>query len=390
MRLGTALRRRRRLRTGLVQAMYILVALGLGLLLPHISVGATIDSRSVRDMLFVVGASFVPFMGIVYSLLFLVVQHGTATFTPRLNLFRDSPIVWHAFSYFTSVIVFTFVAALAIGKDDQTTLLLPAAVIVMVLVALAVFRNLQSAAFTSIQLAATLTAVTRRGRQVLDGVYPDPLGASTEPEQSAPSGVRPTDGREVLWPSRPGTLQVIDIPRLMDAAERADAVIEVCVWPGDVIPEQGRVAVIHGGDEPAEQELIRALQVGTERTFDQDPALALRVLADIALRALSPGINDPTTAVQALDQIDALLRVMVGRELAVGTIRTADGETRVVLRPTSWEDYVGVALDETIEAAGSQAQVRRRIDRLLTELIAIAPPGRRESLQARLQRIRDA
>ena len=151
----------------------------------------------------------------------------------------------------------------------------------------------------------------------------------------------------------------------------------------------GSRGYIHGGDVPAGRELIRALHVGIERTFDQDPALALRVLADIALRSLSPAVNDPTTAVQALDQIDGLLRVMVSRELAVGTIRTAEGETRVLLRPASWEDYVGVALDETIAASGSQAQVRRRVDRLLTDLIAIATPGRREALQTRLDRTRD-
>ena len=390
MRLGATLRRRRRLRTGLVQIAYIAGAVGLGLLVPQISVGTTVESRSVREMLFAVGAAFVPFIGIIYSLLFLVVQHGTTTFTPRLNLFRDSPIVWHGFAFYTGVIVFAFVAALAIGKDDQTTLLLPLTVIVLILVAIGLFRRLQAAAFTSIQLAATLAAVVRRGREVLDGVYPDPIGAGNASDSGTPRPATPTEGRDVLWPSRPGTLQAIDVPRLVEAAERGNAVIEVCVWPGDVIPEEGRVGVTHGGGEEAEQELIKALHVGIERTFDQDPALALRVLADIALRALSPAVNDPTTAVQALDQVDTLLRVLVSRELAVGTIRDADGELRVRLRPASWEDYVGVALDETIDASGSQTQVRRRIERLLTELLAIAPAGRQESLQTRLGRTRGA
>lgn len=387
MRLGTALRRRRRLRTGLVQSFYILGAVGLGLLVPHISVGATIESRRVTEMLVAVGAAFVPFIGIIYSLLFLVVQFGTTTFTPRLNLFRDSPIVWHGFSFFTAVIVFAFTATLAIGKDEQTTLLVPIAVMVLVLVAIAVFRGLQSSAFRSIQLAATLAAVAQRGREVVDGMYPDPISTEAAPDRGTESGVRPIGGRDVLWPSRAATLQAVDVPRLVRAAERMDCVMEVCVSPGEVIPEQGRVAVIRGGDESAEQELIGALQVGIERTFDQDAALALRVLADIALRSLSPAINDPTTAVQALDQIDGLLRVMVCRELVVGTVSAPDGQPRVLLRLPTWEDYVGVALDETIAISGSSAQVRRRVDRLLTDLVAIAPPGRRECLQACLERM---
>jgi uncharacterized membrane protein len=383
MHMGAALRRRRRLRTGLVQGVYILSAVGLGLLVPEISVGATIESRRVTEMLVAVGAAFVPFIGIVYSLLFLVVQFGTTTFTPRLNLFRDSPIVWHGFSFFTGVIVFVFTAALAIGKDAETTLLVPIAVMVAVLVAIGVFRALQDSAFKSIQLASTLAAVARRGREVVDGMYPDPIGAGSAPD-SGVAGLE--NGRDVLWPSRAATLQVIDVRRLVRVAERTGGGIEVCVSPGEVISEQGRVAVVHSGDESTEHEVIRALHVGIERTFDQDPGLALRVLADIALRSLSPAINDPTTAVQALDQVDGLLRVMMRKELEVGTISGRDGQPRVLLRLPTWEDFVGVALDETIAMSDRSLQVRRRVDRLLTELVAIAPPGRRECLQCRLER----
>ena len=141
-----------------------------------------------------------------------------------------------------------------------------------------------------------------------------------------------------------------------------------------MISEQGLVGVVNGGDAPS----------------TKYPALALRVLADIAMRALSPAVNDPTTAVQAFDHVDALLRVIVRRELDVGTIRDADGELRAQLRPASWEDYMSVALDETVDASGSQTQVRRRSDRLLNELLAVAPAGRRPSLQNRLDRTRGA
>jgi uncharacterized membrane protein len=79
-------------------------------------------------MLVAVGAGFVPFIGFVYSMLFLVVQFGSTTFTPRLNLFRDDPIVWHAFSFFTAVIVFAFTAAFEIGTASKTTLLVPVVV----------------------------------------------------------------------------------------------------------------------------------------------------------------------------------------------------------------------------------------------------------------------
>jgi len=308
---------------------------------------------------------------------------GSTTFTPRLNLFRDSPIVWHGFSLFTSVIVFSFTAAFAIGKHEQTSLIVPIVVMVIVLLAIAVFRALQASAFRSIQLASTLAAVARRGSAVVEGVYPD---QATEARGAAAR--KPAIAGEVLWPARAATLQTIDVPALVHSAERSDVLIELCVHPGEVIPERGRVAVIHGDGAFAEHDVIRALHSGIERTFDQDPTMALRVLADIALRALSPAINDPTTAVQALDEIDSLLRQILGRDLAVETVKGSDGQPRLKLRLPTWEEYVAVALDEIIAMAGSSWQVSRRVDRLLADLIAIAPADRAEAVQARIERTR--
>jgi uncharacterized membrane protein len=233
MRSGAALQRQRRLRTALVNAAYILAAIGLGLLVPQISVGATVESRRVTEMLVAVGAAFVPFIAIIYSLLFLVVQFSSTAFTPRLNLFRDSPIVWHAFSFFTSVIVFAFTAAFAIGKDPQTTLLVPIIATLLVLVAIGMFRSLQASAFRSIQLASTLSSVARRGTEVIDDVYPDHTAEAAATPDRPPAGTR-----EVRWPTGAATLQAIDDPALVSCAERANVVIALCVRPGEVIPKQ--------------------------------------------------------------------------------------------------------------------------------------------------------
>lgn len=380
MRLGAALRGRRRVQKRLISAGYIAAAAALGALVPHISIGATVDSRRVTELLLAVGAAFVPFIGIIYSLLFLVVQFGSTTFTPRLNLFRDSAIVWHSFSYYTAVIVFCFTAAFTIGDEQVTTGLVPVVVMVLVLGAIAVFRALQASAFRSIQLAATLNVVAGRGRNVIEGVYPERLTAS--PPGAAHGHV------DLRWRGRPAILQAIDVLALVEAAAQRDLVIELRVRPGDVMAEDGIVAVIHGeAEDEVGRQLLPALRVGIERTFDQDPRLALRVLADIALRALSPAINDPTTAVQALDGIDDLLRDLMRRELTVAAVRDGEGETRVLLRLPTWEEYVEVALDELLVLGQSSPQVRRRLDRLLTELVAVAPVDRLAPLRASLRQL---
>jgi uncharacterized membrane protein len=149
-RLGRALQKRRRLRTGITQLVYVLAAIALGLTVPQMSVGISVPTARTTEMLVAVGAGFVPFIGIVFSLLFLVVQFGATTFTPRLNLFRDAPIVWHAFSFFTAVIVFSFTAAFQIGSAPHTTALVPIILGLAVLGAITLLRVLQNTAFRSI------------------------------------------------------------------------------------------------------------------------------------------------------------------------------------------------------------------------------------------------
>ena len=377
-RLGRALRKRRRLRTGITQLIYVTIAVALGVLVPQISVGASVPTNRTTEMLLAVGAGFVPFIGIVFSLLFLVIQFGSTTFTPRLNLFRDAPVVWHAFSFFTAVIVFSFTAAFQIGSASNTTALVPIILGIAVLVALTLLRVLQNTAFRSIQLAAILQQLSERGREVIDSFYPDTLTTTnpTNPPSTqllTPGGELPGDATEVLWPGRAAVLQTLNVPRLVHLAEQDNALIEICTAPGETIGEQSPIAVVYGAHTPADHEILRALGAGPERTFEQDPALALRVLADIALRALSPAVNDPTTAVQTLDTIDSLLRVLVRRDLAVAHLNGSDGSLRLVLKLPAWEDYLSVALDEIIGIGVDSILVGRRVRRLLEELPRTRP-----------------
>jgi uncharacterized membrane protein len=133
--------------------------------------------------------------------------------------------------------------------------------------------------------------------------------------------------------------------------------------------------------------VIKAVRTGTGRTFEQDPTMAFRVLVDIALRALSPAINDPTTAVQVLDCEEDLLRMLAGRDLDAGEITGPHGRIRVLLPLPAWDDYVALAVDEIVAAGAGQPRIRRRVERLLGDLIALAPASRRAPLQARLDEL---
>jgi len=109
----------------------------------------------------------------------------------------------------------------------------------------------------------------------------------------------------------------------------------------------------------------------------------------MGLRALSPAVNDPTTAVEALDAMDGLLRALATRELSVEQVAGSDGTIRVRLVLPAWGDYIAVALDKMMVLPALSPNVSRRILRLLDELTAITAPSRRSALAARRRQIHD-
>ena len=130
------------------------------------------SSGKIVDLLFTAGVTVISLVTVIYSLLFVVVQWVSGAFSMRLALFRDDPIVWRAFAYAIGLFVFCFTAAFAIGNDDKVSVIVPVVALILVVGALAFMRVLQTRAFVSMLLAPTLTAITERGREILDGLYP--------------------------------------------------------------------------------------------------------------------------------------------------------------------------------------------------------------------------
>jgi len=371
-------RPRRQLRADLVQLLFAVAGLGLGLLLPRVTVAPTVASSRVTETLIGVGFGVLGLVSIIFSLLFLVVQWAFSSLSPRLNLFRDDPIVWRTFGLAVGVFVFSVTAALVIGNDPEVSVIVPAAEVIAVLAAVALIRALQVKAFTSIQLAPTLSAIAARGRGILDDLYPQP--GPSDRDRAAPL---PPLRRAVTWPRRQAILQQLDVRRLAGAA--GSAVIVLRAQIGDTLQEGAVVAVLHGGDA-SDAAVLAGLVTGQERTFGQDPLFAFRLLADIGLRALSPAVNDPATAAQVLDTMQSLLAPLASRDLDVAEIADDAGAVKVVLALPSWDDYLRTALDDLIESGSGSPMVLLRARALLADLLAAAPPQRRSSITWRLQR----
>ena len=117
--------------------------------------------------------------------------------------------------------------------------------------------------------------------------------------------------------------------------------------------------------------------------MDQDPMFGFRLLNDIALRAMSPAINDPATAMQTLDSIESLLTVLVRRDLAIGRIDDNTDTCRVVFDAYDWDDFLAAGTDEIAETQ-MHPMVRRRLRLMLERVRVIAPIERRPGVDRRI------
>ncbi len=359
-------RRRHRLRAGLTQLLFVVAGLVAGIFVPKITVSPLVSSGRIVDLLFAAGVTVISLVTVIYSLLFLVVQWVSGAFSMRLALFRNDPIVWRAFAYAIGLFVFCFTAAFAIGNDKTVSVVVPALALILVVAALALIRLLQTRAFVSMLLAPTLTAITERGREILDGLYPATPGDRPKSLELPPLNCT------VTWPDPPAVLQQLHLEPLVTAASAADSVVVLRQTVGVTLLAGLPVADVHGGD-PGDQAVLRALVTGPERSFDQDPLLAFRLLADIALRALSPAVNDPATAVQALDSLEGLLSPLATRTVAADQLADTSSIVRVILKLPRWEEFARSCLDDLIAAAANSPMVLLRLRDLLLRLRELAP-----------------
>lgn len=163
---------------------------------------------------------------------------------------------------------------------------------------------------------------------------------------------------------RSGYVQAIDLEGLVQVAKEYDLVIEIPRRPGDFIVPGGPLATVHREkelDEAGRQRVSGAFILGLERTPEQDPEFAIHQLAEIAIRALSPGINDPYTAITCIDQLGSILCYLTRRAFPSPMRFDEDGTLRVKLKALTFEGVVGAAFDQVRQYGRSSVAVTIRL-----------------------------
>jgi uncharacterized membrane protein len=280
--------------------------------------------------------------------------------------------------------VFAFLYGLAVlGRIDASVPQLPVVVAIGAsLASMIAFVHLIDHMAKRLRPVSVLSWVGANGARVVESIYPRLLAES--PEEAGGHATLGDERQPQLVRSRAGgVVLAFDVAGLVAIARTANSVIELVPQVGDFVAREDVLFRVHG-KALDEATLHESVALGAERTIEQDPAFSFRIIVDIAAKALSPAINDPTTAVLALDQLHHLLRNLGGRSLDTGQVRDAEERLRLSYRTPDWEDFVGLAVTEVRHYGAGSIQVARRLRAMLEDLIAALPAERHPRLQEEL------
>ncbi|MGK5543948.1 DUF2254 domain-containing protein [Streptomyces sp. URMC 127] len=338
-------------------------------------IGIADDTKTIITT---VGSAMLTFIGVVFSISLVALQMASGQFSPRVvRLYVRSRITKCTFAVFLATFLFALLvqASYEGNEDPRTVSTVPVfssiVCVLLVLVSLGLFIAYVNATLRLMRVSHVIDRIMRESLRVL-GRY----GVAGD-ERPALGGT----GVEVVHSGRAGVLRDVHIARLVRVARRHGIVLRLIPRIGDYVVPGTPVFAVHGGPAPPPRALRYTVSVGVERTFHQDPGFGLRQLSDIAQRALSPAVNDPTTAVQCLDRITQYLAALARRPL--GALRHCDrrGAVRLVQDVPGWADLVDLGFAEIRGCATGSPQVTRRLAAALEDLWHLVPAGRRPPLE---------
>ena len=320
----------------------------------------------------------------VASALLVAVQLASAQLTPRIIalVFRD-PFTRLSMSVFA--FTFAFCMATMLRIDESVPLLTERVAAYSCTFSVGLFLILIDHVGRFVRPSGALRSVALQGQRVVRSVYPQRL---SDPRKgpTPPAVVLEGHPTRVIVSRSGGTILAVDVQGLVALAEKYNCIIELVPLVGDFLAVGDPLFRLFAGGADVNQRILHhSVAVGQERTMEQDPMFPFRIMVDIASKGLSPAINDPTTAVLAIDQIHHLLRDVGSRRLDEGPVRDSNGHIRFVCRTPDWENFVQLAVTEIRHFGETSVQVARRLRAMLDNLIATLPDDRAAPLRHELK-----
>ena len=325
------------------------------------------------------------FVGVVFTITLVALQLASSQLSPRvLRTFVRSTVTKAAFGTFLATFIFSLLTLAQLPDfGPKATQYAVGITLGLVLASLIVFLMYVTATVSLLQVSRVIGAVANETRSAITRNYPEadqyksvaPADRVDSPTMVGVGGV----GAPRLFRVH-GVLLGIDKAQLVRVARKHDCVIEMVVRIGDYVPAGTDVFAVHGGPVPKQSELLRALQFGQERTLYQDPFYGFRELVDVAAQALSPAINQPTTAIQVIDRLEDLLLRVGGAPDPAGAFVDDDGVVRLMVLARSWRDLVALSFTEILTFGARSPAVTKRLVSAFDTLVTRLPVDRHAEL----------
>jgi uncharacterized membrane protein len=342
-----------------------------------------LSEAGARATLEAIISATLAFVVFTFGSLLVAIQVASAQLTARIiatTLLSDNVV-----RYTVGLFIFTFLFALSsLNKVSSAVNQLVVFVAASLgVVCFAAFFYLIDYASRLLRPISILARVGNAGLQVIEDVYPDHSLGPNVPESQRHALTAPD--HIILHKGTSGIVLAVNIQTLTNEAERLNGVIEFVPQVGDFVAVDEPLFNLYGCKSSIDEEILRAvIAFGSERTMEQDPTFAFRIIIDIALKALSPAINDPTTAVLAIDQLHRMLRKVGNRNLRTDEILNKSGQLRVICRTPNWEDFVHLVFSEIRRCGSNNLQIVRRLRSMIENLIQTLPAYRHPALQLEL------
>lgn len=304
--------------------------------------------HAARTVLSVIAGSLITVAGLTFSVTMIVLQLTSSQFSPRVvrNYLGDR-IAQLTIGSFVGIFAYCLVVLRSIGETTQgapvprLTLTVASALALVALAMLIVFIH----HITQLVQASELTA--RLARQTLDSIerlYPSELGRdvrSEDPDELVASW-RADGPPGLVFPGGPGYVQAIELEALAAGLPMPRPRVHVLLAPGDFAFCDAALAEIWPAERAEELETLvrKCFAVRGERDISQDAHFGVRQLADIALRAISPSVNDPTTAVTCLGYLRSILSRLASRDFPARVRRDREDEEPMVVRCRGFEEHL--------------------------------------------------
>ncbi len=339
-----------------------------------------------RGMLGAIAGSMITVAGVTFSITIVALSLASSQYTPRIlrNFMSDR---WNqaVLGVFVGVFTYCIVVMRTVRGGDEGVFVPSLAVTFAVFLAILgigflIFFIHHTA--ESIQASSVIASAAHETTAAVDRLFPEEVGRGAGGAESAPTGEELSgDAWQEVVSTSTGYVQSVDEDALLGVAAEHDTVLRMECGVGDFVVEGGSLASLALDSPPEEataERLAGAYTISRFRTVEQDAAFGVRQIVDIALKALSPGVNDTTTAVTCVDYLSAICARVAGRRTPDAR-RYHEGRLRVLARGATFQSLLDEAFDQIRESAEGNAAVILRMLRALGAVARRTADGRRLS-----------